>query len=144
MKFDRDGRRSYRNCDNYLDTELTPADIFDCPAILAALQKIGVFFLSTNLYADNIEQIARTVIWAHDLRGELDAGKAKADFDCKCKNKTSCKCCGKLHLPRIKLKKKGSERMLVHPYSSEAWPLLKIVLAARGRDSLSTVHMRRV
>ncbi|GFS73667.1 hypothetical protein TNCV_2246891 [Trichonephila clavipes] len=33
--------------------------------------------------------------------------------------------------------------MLVRPYSSEAWPLLKIVLAARGRDSLSTVHMRR-
>ncbi|GFV86531.1 hypothetical protein TNCV_2157221 [Trichonephila clavipes] len=43
----------------------------------------------------------------------------------------------------IELKGVG-ERMLVRLYSSEAWPLLKIVLAARGRDSLSTVHMRRV
>ncbi|GFR05960.1 DUF4773 domain-containing protein [Trichonephila clavata] len=42
-----------------------------------------------------------------DLRAELDSGKAQADFKCKCKNKTSCKCCGKLHLPRIKLKKKA-------------------------------------
>ncbi|GFT26005.1 hypothetical protein TNCV_5126631 [Trichonephila clavipes] len=33
--------------------------------------------------------------------------------------------------------------MFVRPYSSEAWRLLKIVLAARGRDSLSTVHMRK-
>ncbi|GFR05964.1 DUF4773 domain-containing protein [Trichonephila clavata] len=43
-----------------------------------------------------------------DLRAELDSGKAQADFKCKCKNKTSCKCCGKLHLPRIKLKKKAN------------------------------------
>ncbi|GFV28149.1 uncharacterized protein TNCV_678371 [Trichonephila clavipes] len=64
MKFDRDGRRSYRNCDNRLDTELIPAHIFDCPAILAALQEreIGVLFSSTNLYVDNIEQIPQTVI----------------------------------------------------------------------------------
>ncbi|GFX18991.1 RNase H domain-containing protein [Trichonephila clavipes] len=38
MNFDRDSRRTYRNCDNSLDTELTPAHIFDCPATLAALQ----------------------------------------------------------------------------------------------------------
>ncbi|GFW64695.1 uncharacterized protein TNCV_700981 [Trichonephila clavipes] len=62
MKFDSDGRRSYRNCDNCLDTELTPAHTFDCSAILATLQEIGVLFSSTNLYEDNIEQIARTVI----------------------------------------------------------------------------------
>ncbi|GFW96427.1 uncharacterized protein TNCV_4357501 [Trichonephila clavipes] len=37
MKFDRDDSKYYRNCDNCLDTELTPAPIFDCPAILAAL-----------------------------------------------------------------------------------------------------------
>ncbi|GFU06518.1 uncharacterized protein TNCV_4651891 [Trichonephila clavipes] len=37
MTFDREDRRSYRNCDNCLDTDLTPANIFDCPAILAAL-----------------------------------------------------------------------------------------------------------
>ncbi|GFV74210.1 hypothetical protein TNCV_2312091 [Trichonephila clavipes] len=37
MKFDRHGRKSYRSCDNCLDTELTLAHIFDCPAILAAL-----------------------------------------------------------------------------------------------------------
>ncbi|GFW27806.1 uncharacterized protein TNCV_766871 [Trichonephila clavipes] len=67
MNFDRDGRRSYRNCDNCLDTELTPAHIFECPAILAALQKIGVLFSSTNLYVDNIEEIARTVIWAQAI-----------------------------------------------------------------------------
>ncbi|GFU64008.1 RNase H domain-containing protein [Trichonephila clavipes] len=41
MKFDRDGRRSYRNCDNCLDTELIPAHMFGYPAIIAALQKIG-------------------------------------------------------------------------------------------------------
>ncbi|GFW07662.1 hypothetical protein TNCV_3917951 [Trichonephila clavipes] len=34
--------------------------------------------------------------------------------------------------------------MLVHPYSSETWPLLKIVLSTRGSDSLSTVNMGRV
>ncbi|GFV94326.1 hypothetical protein TNCV_2267801 [Trichonephila clavipes] len=39
MKFDRDVRRSYRDFDNCLDTERTPAHIFDCPSILAALQK---------------------------------------------------------------------------------------------------------
>ncbi|GFW40468.1 hypothetical protein TNCV_1020251 [Trichonephila clavipes] len=33
MKFDRDGRRSYRNWDNCLDTELTPVHVF------AALQE---------------------------------------------------------------------------------------------------------
>ncbi|GFU58506.1 uncharacterized protein TNCV_697651 [Trichonephila clavipes] len=49
MKFDRDGRRSYRNCDNCLDTELTSAYIFDCPAILASLQAIGVLSSSINL-----------------------------------------------------------------------------------------------
>ncbi|GFU42736.1 uncharacterized protein TNCV_3139351 [Trichonephila clavipes] len=64
MKFDRDGIRNYRNCDNCLYTELTPAHIFDCPTILAAFQDIRVLFPSTNLYVDNIEQIARTVIWS--------------------------------------------------------------------------------
>ncbi|GFX15429.1 RNase H domain-containing protein [Trichonephila clavipes] len=39
MKFDRVGTRSYRNCDNSLDTELTPAHIFDCPAILLLCKK---------------------------------------------------------------------------------------------------------
>ncbi|GFX07681.1 uncharacterized protein TNCV_4159501 [Trichonephila clavipes] len=63
MKFDRDGR-TYRNCDNCLDTYLTPAYIFDCLAILDALQEKGVLFSSTNLCVDNIEQIAKTVIWA--------------------------------------------------------------------------------
>ncbi|GFW11295.1 uncharacterized protein TNCV_3808151 [Trichonephila clavipes] len=71
MKFDRDGRRFYRNCDNCLDTELTSAHIFDCPAILAALQKIGILLSSTNLYVDNIEDIARTVIWAHMIIFDL-------------------------------------------------------------------------
>ncbi|PRD22890.1 UNVERIFIED_CONTAM: hypothetical protein NCL1_47888 [Trichonephila clavipes] len=65
MKFDRDGRISYRNCDNCPDTELTPAHIFVCPAILAALQEIVVLFSSTKLYVDNIQLSARTVIWAH-------------------------------------------------------------------------------
>ncbi|GFV40002.1 hypothetical protein TNCV_4412331 [Trichonephila clavipes] len=59
MKFNKDGRRSYRNSGNCLDTELTPVHIFDCPAILAALQEreIGVFFSSTNIYVDSIEQM---------------------------------------------------------------------------------------
>ncbi|GFU17945.1 uncharacterized protein TNCV_318451 [Trichonephila clavipes] len=65
MKIDRDGGRTYRNGDNCSNTELIPAPIFDCPAILAVLQEIGVMFSSTNLCVDNIEQIARTVIWAH-------------------------------------------------------------------------------
>ncbi|GFX30449.1 hypothetical protein TNCV_3461001 [Trichonephila clavipes] len=43
-EFDRDCRESYRNCNNCLHTELTPADIFDCPAILAALKETGVLF----------------------------------------------------------------------------------------------------
>ncbi|GFW82806.1 uncharacterized protein TNCV_3493761 [Trichonephila clavipes] len=60
MQFDRDGIRTYRNCDNCLDIELTPAHIFDCPAILAAFQEIGILLSSTNLYVDNIKQIART------------------------------------------------------------------------------------
>ncbi|GFU56707.1 uncharacterized protein TNCV_1822361 [Trichonephila clavipes] len=62
MKFDRDGSRYYRNCGNCLDTELTPAHIFDCPTILTALQKIGVHFSSTTLYVDNIEEIARSYL----------------------------------------------------------------------------------
>ncbi|GFT60264.1 hypothetical protein TNCV_4970811 [Trichonephila clavipes] len=65
MKFYRKGRRSCRNCDNCLDTELTPAHIFDCPAILGALpkkrgslrQQCGV-----DAYVENIEENARTVI----------------------------------------------------------------------------------
>ncbi|GFS66987.1 RNase H domain-containing protein [Trichonephila clavipes] len=44
MKLDRDGRRSYRNCDNCLDTELTPVHIFDCPAVIAVPQKSGSSF----------------------------------------------------------------------------------------------------
>ncbi|GFU20098.1 RNase H domain-containing protein [Trichonephila clavipes] len=39
MKFDKDGRRNYTNCDNCSDTELIPAHIFDCPAILVALEE---------------------------------------------------------------------------------------------------------
>ncbi|GFX29018.1 RNase H domain-containing protein [Trichonephila clavipes] len=66
MKFDRVSRRYYRNCDKCLDIELTPAHIFDCPSILAALQKKKkkkkVLFSSTNLYVDNIEEIAKTLI----------------------------------------------------------------------------------
>ncbi|GFW12747.1 hypothetical protein TNCV_3884571 [Trichonephila clavipes] len=44
-----DGRKTYRNCDNSLDTELTPAHIFHLPAILAALQKVMVLFSSAYL-----------------------------------------------------------------------------------------------
>ncbi|GFX30057.1 uncharacterized protein TNCV_2617681 [Trichonephila clavipes] len=66
MKIDRDGRRTYRNCDNCLDTELTPVHIFDCPTVLASLQELEVLFSLRNLYGDDIEQIARTVIWTHD------------------------------------------------------------------------------
>ncbi|GFV64792.1 hypothetical protein TNCV_808891 [Trichonephila clavipes] len=43
--------------------ELTPALIFNCSVILDALLETGVLFSSTYLYVDNIEQIARTVIW---------------------------------------------------------------------------------
>ncbi|GFX81799.1 hypothetical protein TNCV_2570001 [Trichonephila clavipes] len=57
LRNDRDGR-TYRNCDNCLDSEQTPAHVFDSPAVLAALQEIGVLFSSTNLYVGNIEQIA--------------------------------------------------------------------------------------
>ncbi|GFX92149.1 uncharacterized protein TNCV_1740691 [Trichonephila clavipes] len=64
MNIDRDGR-TYRNCDNYSDTDKTSAHIFNCPALLVAVQEIGVQFSSTNLYADNSEQTARTVIWVH-------------------------------------------------------------------------------
>ncbi|GFU43937.1 hypothetical protein TNCV_4182161 [Trichonephila clavipes] len=39
MKNNRDGRRTYRDCDNSSHIELTPAYIFDCPAFLTALQK---------------------------------------------------------------------------------------------------------
>ncbi|GFX00163.1 hypothetical protein TNCV_296521 [Trichonephila clavipes] len=38
---------------------------FSNGATLAALQEIGVLFSSENFYMDNIEQSARTVIWAH-------------------------------------------------------------------------------
>ncbi|GFX09894.1 histone-lysine N-methyltransferase SETMAR [Trichonephila clavipes] len=65
MKFDRDGR-TYRNYDSCLDIELIHNHIFDCPVIFAALEEIGVLFSSTNLYADNIAQFSRTVIWAKD------------------------------------------------------------------------------
>ncbi|PRD25995.1 UNVERIFIED_CONTAM: hypothetical protein NCL1_39313 [Trichonephila clavipes] len=51
MKFNRDCRRSYRNSDNCLDTELTPAHNFDCPAILATLQERnrGPLFINKSL-----------------------------------------------------------------------------------------------
>ncbi|GFV61429.1 uncharacterized protein TNCV_2898041 [Trichonephila clavipes] len=61
INIDKDGRRTYRT-DNCPDIELLPADIFDCPPILAAIQEIGVLFSSTNFYEDDIEQIARTVV----------------------------------------------------------------------------------
>ncbi|GFX54431.1 hypothetical protein TNCV_3825301 [Trichonephila clavipes] len=57
MKFDRDDRSTYMNCDNCLHTELTPLlklltlQLF-VPAILAALQLIGSLFSPTN---DTIE-----------------------------------------------------------------------------------------
>ncbi|GFW40828.1 uncharacterized protein TNCV_4368761 [Trichonephila clavipes] len=60
VKIDRDGRRTYKNCDNCSDTELTRAHIFDCPAIFSALSEIEALFSTRNLYADNAEQIART------------------------------------------------------------------------------------
>ncbi|GFW59590.1 hypothetical protein TNCV_3222402 [Trichonephila clavipes] len=44
--------------------ELAPAHIFECP-LIAALPELGIILSSTNFYVDNIEQIARTVIWAH-------------------------------------------------------------------------------
>ncbi|GFT10532.1 hypothetical protein TNCV_1942941 [Trichonephila clavipes] len=55
IKIDRDVRRNHRNFNHCSGTELTPAPIFECPAILAAIQEIGVQFSSTNLYVDNIE-----------------------------------------------------------------------------------------
>ncbi|GFX53303.1 RNase H domain-containing protein [Trichonephila clavipes] len=64
MKIDKHSR-TCRNCDNSLDTELTPAHIFNCPAIVASLQIIGLLVSSANFYRDNIEQNAGTVIWAH-------------------------------------------------------------------------------
>ncbi|GFY06491.1 hypothetical protein TNCV_412411 [Trichonephila clavipes] len=67
MKIDRDGRRNYRNCNNCLDIELTPAYIYDYPAILAALQEIQVLFPTTNLYVDNIQQIGKKVILVHGI-----------------------------------------------------------------------------
>ncbi|GFW18997.1 hypothetical protein TNCV_165101 [Trichonephila clavipes] len=57
-------QNSYRNCNKCLGEQLTSVDIFDCPAILDALQEIGVLLSSKNLYVDNIEQFARIVIWA--------------------------------------------------------------------------------
>ncbi|GFW57723.1 RNase H domain-containing protein [Trichonephila clavipes] len=65
IKFDWDGRRSNKSCDNCLDTELTPVHIFDCTAILAALEAIGDLFSPKNLHVVNIEQTTRAVIWAH-------------------------------------------------------------------------------
>ncbi|GFU69568.1 hypothetical protein TNCV_1351281 [Trichonephila clavipes] len=44
MKIDRDGRITHRYCDNCLNKEQIPADLLDCPAILAALQEIGILF----------------------------------------------------------------------------------------------------
>ncbi|GFW00369.1 RNase H domain-containing protein [Trichonephila clavipes] len=65
MNIDRDGKRIYRNCIiTVFNTKLTPAHIFDRPAILAALQEIRVLLSSRNLYVGKIQQIARTVIWA--------------------------------------------------------------------------------
>ncbi|GFT95277.1 uncharacterized protein TNCV_3325871 [Trichonephila clavipes] len=45
IKIDRDGRKTYRNCGNYSDTELALAHIFDCPTILAAPQEIRILYL---------------------------------------------------------------------------------------------------
>ncbi|GFY11633.1 hypothetical protein TNCV_4231021 [Trichonephila clavipes] len=75
MKIDRDSR-TYRNNDNCSNIKLTPAHSFECPAMLAVLQEIGVLFLSKNFYVDSIEQIAKTVIWAH---GEIAQPNALAD-----------------------------------------------------------------
>ncbi|GFW65123.1 hypothetical protein TNCV_393891 [Trichonephila clavipes] len=60
-------------CDNCSGTELSPACSFDCPAILAAIQEMGPLFSSTNLYVDNIEQIAGTVIGNHDSQTAFSA-----------------------------------------------------------------------
>ncbi|GFX54776.1 hypothetical protein TNCV_2556621 [Trichonephila clavipes] len=67
MKIYRDGRRTYRNCDNFSDIELIPVQTFDYPAIFAAIEKMGVLFSSTNLDVDNIEQTAKTGNWAHGV-----------------------------------------------------------------------------
>ncbi|GFW29026.1 hypothetical protein TNCV_2355841 [Trichonephila clavipes] len=53
MKIERDGTRTYRNCDNCLDIELTAAHSFDCSVILAALQEKGAPFSLINLYVGN-------------------------------------------------------------------------------------------
>lgn len=45
--------------------ELTPAHIFDCPAIIADIIKIEFFFSKMNLYVDNIVEITKAVISAH-------------------------------------------------------------------------------
>ncbi|GFV83315.1 uncharacterized protein TNCV_1900411 [Trichonephila clavipes] len=64
MEFDRDGGKTYRNCDICLDTELTSAHIFDCPDILAALPEIGALFSTTNFYVDNVSQNSHQGPWS--------------------------------------------------------------------------------
>ncbi|GFS78802.1 hypothetical protein TNCV_3149321 [Trichonephila clavipes] len=52
MKIHRDGTRTYLQCRNYPDTELTSDYLFFCPAILAILQRISDC-PQDDLYSDN-------------------------------------------------------------------------------------------
>lgn len=61
MKIDSLGIKTYRSCDNCPDTNLTTTRIFDSPAILSELLKIGAQFMTLNLSEDNIVQIAKGV-----------------------------------------------------------------------------------
>lgn len=63
-KIDKDSRKAYRNFINGRVTKLTSVDIFYCPAILAALYKIGISN-DLNFYTDKIVQIAKTVIYGY-------------------------------------------------------------------------------
>ncbi|GFV39036.1 hypothetical protein TNCV_966011 [Trichonephila clavipes] len=49
----------FRKMKSFFKKIVTPAHIFDCPAILVALKEMGILFSSTNIYVDNIEQTAR-------------------------------------------------------------------------------------
>ncbi|GFV44425.1 hypothetical protein TNCV_4736791 [Trichonephila clavipes] len=73
MEIDRDDRRIYRNCDNCLDTELAPAHIFDCPAILAALQEIGVLFFRQQPLYGLPEQLSGPMVMCDLIQHEHDA-----------------------------------------------------------------------
>lgn len=56
MKIVRSGRKTYRNCNNCPDTEVTPTNIFYSLAILAAVQKNN-FLNDLNFYGNQIVQM---------------------------------------------------------------------------------------